>query len=189
MTIGENKNTANCRCNSQACATSPRARELHVKLTSIETKKPASPERQLLEIFTGMAQVTRCCRQDVAFCEGVTFHQFMILDAVSGKEELNMADLHTHLAVEKSTTTRLVNPLIKKGLLIRQKARHDSRAITLTLTDAGKKTHQKVSLCLAGFFQKVTKNIPEDKKDQVLESIRVFIRAIKASAPDYSCCK
>jgi DNA-binding MarR family transcriptional regulator len=144
---------------------------------------------ELMEIFIGMAQVTRCCRQDVAFCEGVTFHQFMILDAVARKKELNMAELHTLLAVEKSTTTRLVNPLIKKGLLKRGKALHDSRAITLTLTDEGKETHQKVSLCLGGFFQKVTKNIPRDKKKQVLESIRVFIRAIKNSATDYSCCK
>jgi DNA-binding MarR family transcriptional regulator len=144
---------------------------------------------ELMEIFIGMSQVTRCCRQDVAFCEGVTFHQFMILDAIARKKELNMADLHKILAVEKSTTTRLVNPLIKKGLLTREKAQHDSRAITLMLTEEGKKIHQKVSLCLAGFFQKVTKNIPEGKRDQILEAIRIFIRAIKNSAADYSCCK
>jgi DNA-binding MarR family transcriptional regulator len=143
---------------------------------------------ELMEIFTGMAQVTRYCRQDVAFCEGVTFHQFMILDAVARKKELNLADLHKLLAVEKSTTTRLVNPLIQKGLLMREKAQHDSRAITLILTEDGKKTHQKVSLCLAGFFQKVTQNIPQEKKGQILEAIRVFIKAIN-SAADYSCCQ
>jgi DNA-binding MarR family transcriptional regulator len=144
---------------------------------------------ELMEIFIGMSQVTRCCRQDVAFCEGVTFHQFMILDAIARKKELNMAELHILLAVEKSTTTRLVNPLIKKGLLKREKAQHDSRAITLTMTEEGKKIHQKVSLCLAGFFQKVTKNIPPQKKDEVLEAMRIFIKAIKNSAADYSCCK
>jgi DNA-binding MarR family transcriptional regulator len=144
---------------------------------------------ELMEIFTGMAQVTRCCKQDVAFCEGVTFHQFMILDAIAKKKELNMADLHKLLSVEKSTTTRLVNPLIQKGLLTREKAQYDSRAITLTLTAAGRNTHQKVSLCLAGFFQKVTNNIPPEKKDQILDAIRIFIQAIKSSAADYSCCK
>ncbi|MGV8058192.1 MAG: MarR family winged helix-turn-helix transcriptional regulator [Smithellaceae bacterium] len=144
---------------------------------------------ELMEIFMGMAQVTRCCRQDVAFCEGVTFHQFMILDAVAKRKELMMTDLHTILAVEKSTTTRLVNPLIQKGLLKRDKALHDSRAATLFLTEDGKKIHQNVSLCLAGFFQKITKNIPKEKKDDVLESIRIFINAIKDSAAGYSCCK
>ena len=144
---------------------------------------------ELMEIFMGLSQVTRCCRQDVAFCEGVTFHQFMILDAVARKKEMQISDLHKLLAVEKSTTTRLVSPLIKKGLLRREKAQHDSRAATLILTADGKKIHQKVSLCLAGFFQKVTQNIPQDKKPQILEAIRVLIGAIKNSAADYSCCK
>ncbi|MCX6224781.1 MAG: helix-turn-helix domain-containing protein, partial [Bacteroidia bacterium] len=71
---------------------------------------------ELMEIFTGLSQVSRFCRQDVAFCEGVTFHQFMILDALVGKKEMQISELHKLLAVEKSTTTRLVNPLIKKGL-------------------------------------------------------------------------
>lgn len=142
-----------------------------------------------MEIFMGMAQVTRCCKQDVAFCEGVTFHQFMILDAVAKRQELHMADLHTILAVEKSTTTRLVNPLISKGLLRRDKAIHDSRAVTLFLTDEGRKIHQNVSLCLADFFQKINMNIPEEKRANVLESITIFITAIKKSADGYSCCE
>ena len=143
---------------------------------------------ELMEIFTGLSQVTRCCRQDVAFCEGVTFHQFMILDALAGKKEMQISDLHKLLAVEKSTTTRLVNPLIQKRLLKREKAQHDSRAATLILTEEGKKIHQKVSLCLASFFQKVTQNIPQNKKQQIFEAIRIFIGAIKNSAADYSCC-
>ena len=144
---------------------------------------------ELMEIFTGMAQVTRCCKQDVAFCEGVTFNQFMILDAVAKAKELPMADLHTLLEVEKSTTTRLVNPLLQKGLLIRNRAAHDSRAATLALTDEGQKTHKKVTLCLAGFLQKITANIPEGKRGEILEAIRVFIRAIKDAAAGYGCCK
>jgi DNA-binding MarR family transcriptional regulator len=144
---------------------------------------------EMMEIFTGLSQITRCCRQDVAFCEGVTFHQFMILDTLVGKKEMQLSELHKLLAVEKSTTTRLVNPLIQKGLLKREKAQHDSRAAMLILTADGKKIHQKVSLCLAGFFQKVTQNIPQDKKQQILAAIRIFIGAIKNSAADYNCCK
>jgi len=151
--------------------------------------KMSAADNELMEILMGMAQVTRCCRQDVAFCEGVTFHQFMILDAVAGKEELPMTDLHIILAVEKSTTTRLVNPLIQKGLLRRDKSIHDSRAITLFLTPEGKKTHEKILLCLAGFFHRIINNIPEGERADVLGAIRIFINAIKNSTAGYSCCK
>jgi len=152
---------------------------------SIQIKESTS---ELLEVFGGLSQVMRCCCRDEAFCEGVTFHQFMILDAVAKEKELHMADLHKLLSVEKSTTTRLVNPLIKKGLIRRDKADHDFRAVKFTLTKDGRETHKKVLICLTAFFQKVLGNIPARKRIDALESVKIFITAIKNSANGYSCC-
>jgi DNA-binding MarR family transcriptional regulator len=143
---------------------------------------------QLMEIFIGLTLVTRCCRQDEAFCEGVTFHQFMILDAVARQNGLNMSDLHKHFSVEKSTTTRLVNPLLQKKILRRKTAPHDLRAARLTLTKKGEDVHGKVWLCITDFFRKVICNIPERKKDVVLESVKTFIEAIKNYSKECSYC-
>jgi len=145
--------------------------------------------RQLLEVFTGLAQTTRFLRQDEAFCEGVTFHQFLILDVISQNKELKMADLHRHLAVEKSTTTRLLNPLIKKKLLQRRTDPHDLRAAYLTLTKKGEKTHKNIRLCIMDFFHKVMGNIPEKKTKHVLNSVSTFIGAIKAYTRQNACCR
>jgi len=152
-------------------------------------RKTSANYHELMEIFSGLSQVTRCCRQDEAFCEGVTFHQFMILDAVVKHKELNMADLHKHLSVEKSTTTRLVSPLIQKKLLRRETAPHDSRAVKLMLTKKGENVHRKVWSYITDFFRKVMCNIPEKKADVVLESVKTFIEAIKNYARECSCCK
>ena len=143
--------------------------------------------KELMEVLSGLAQVMRCCCRNEAFCEGVTFHQFMILDAAAKANELQMSDLHRILSVEKSTTTRLVNPLINKGLLQRDKADHDSRAVKLTLTKEGKETHKKVLICLTDFFQRVLGNIAADKRNDLLQSVKVFIEAIKNSANKCSC--
>jgi len=69
----------------------------------------------MMEVFGGLSRVLRCCCRDEAFCADVTFHQFLILDAVAKQKEISLADLHKLLSVEKSTTTRLVAPLIGKG--------------------------------------------------------------------------
>jgi DNA-binding MarR family transcriptional regulator len=143
---------------------------------------------ELLEIFTGLAQVTRCCRQDEAFCENVTFNQFLILDAVAKNKELNIADLHEILAVEKSTTTRLLSPLIKKGLVNRNKDQRDSRAARLCLTKEGINTYENVHLCLAKFLQRVTCNIPDSKRNDVLKTVKYFIQTIKNSAAEETTC-
>ena len=141
-----------------------------------------------MEVLGGLAQVMRCCCRDGAFCEGVTFHQFMILDAVAKEKELHMADLHKLLSVEKSTTTRLVTPLITKGLIRRDKAAHDSRAVKFTLTKEGRETHKKIQLCVADFFQRVLENVPAGKRTEVMESVKIFISAIKNSATGCDCC-
>lgn len=141
-----------------------------------------------MDVLGGLTQVMRCCCRDEAFCEGVTFHQFMILDAVAKAKELQLADLHKILSVEKSTTTRLVNPLIKKNLLRRDKADHDSRAVKLTLTNVGKATHRKIQVCLMDFFQRVLGNVPEKKRAEVLASVNIFIEAIKNSTNGCDCC-
>ena len=145
--------------------------------------------REVMEIIMSLSQGVRCCRQDAAFCEGVTFHQFIILDAVAKAIELNMADLHEILSVEKSTTTRLVNPLIQKGLLQRGRAEHDSRAIKLMLTKEGKDVHKKVWLCVGDFFQNVIQNVPKAKRGKVLESVKIFIKALKSATAACNCCE
>src|SRR5512145_1500128 len=125
-------------------------------------KKVTPQHNDFMDLLIGLSQATRCCRQDTAFCEGVTFHQYIILDAVSKNTELNISELHKILSVEKSTTTRLVNPLIQKGLLARQRSGLDSRAFVLTLTAEGRNIHHKVRLCLAEFFYKIADHLPPD---------------------------
>jgi DNA-binding MarR family transcriptional regulator len=152
-------------------------------------KKIATNHNEFMDLFIGISQATRCCRQDTAFCEGVTFHQFVILDAVFKNKELNISDLHGILSVEKSTTTRLVNPLIQKGLVARRKASHDSRAFVLTLTKEGRTVHQNVQICLADFFNKIACNLPAGRKDNILQDVQIFINAIKNAAGVCDCCK
>jgi len=152
-------------------------------------KKTAFNHDALMDLFVGLSQATRCCRQDTAFCEGVTFHQFIILDAVVKNNEVNISDLHGILSVEKSTTTRLVNPLIQKGLLKRERSGRDSRAFVLSLTKEGRAVHQDVHLCLEGFFNKIALNLPPEKTGDIVEAVQTFLGAVKNAAGICNCCK
>jgi DNA-binding MarR family transcriptional regulator len=145
--------------------------------------------REIFEILMALAREIRCCSRDEAICGGVTFQQFVILDAIAKKKGLDLADLHKMLAVEKSTTTRLVNPLQQKGLLKRDKTERDSRAAKLTLTEEGMETHRRVWMCLGGFFENITRNIPEDRQEKVLESVKVFTEAMRKAAVECRCCE
>ncbi len=142
-------------------------------------QKILTRDRDILSLIMDLSKAVRCCRQDEVFCEDVTFTQFMILDTIARKTTLNMANLHDTLSVDKSTTTRLVAPLIRKGLVIRDRSDHDSRAAILKLTLQGKETHYKVWQCLLSFTRLVHSQIPEEKRDAVLESVRIFLGAMQ----------
>ncbi|UCF56837.1 MAG: MarR family transcriptional regulator, partial [Deltaproteobacteria bacterium] len=70
----------------------------------------------MFSLMSELARAVRCCQQEAVFCENVTFSQFFILDMVAEKGKLKLSELHQILSVDKSTTTRLINPLVKQGL-------------------------------------------------------------------------
>ncbi|MFO7569110.1 MAG: MarR family transcriptional regulator [Smithellaceae bacterium] len=142
----------------------------------------------MMALLTGLVKATRFCRQDEAFCEGVTFHQFMILDALADGRAFPMSGLHEKLAVAKSTTTRLINPLIEKRLVQRRKNPLDARAIEVYLTPKGKKIHDNVRLCLSEFLGRVAGHLPASGRDDTLRAVGVFIEAICKTTGNGRCC-
>jgi len=143
--------------------------------------------RDVLSLVSELCQVVRFCRQDAIFCEDVTFTQFLILDEVAKKESLKMLELHQILAVDKSTTTRLVNPLVRQGLIERKISDHDSRAVNLRLTSAGRKVHRKVWLCLEGFVGAIEGQIPNKRRKSVYDAVKLFIDAVKKASSACPC--
>jgi DNA-binding MarR family transcriptional regulator len=138
-----------------------------------------SGDREILSIMTELSKAIRYCRQDEVFCEDVTYTQFIILDTIAKNQTLNMASLHEALSVDKSTTTRLVAPLIKRCLVVREKADHDSRVAILKLTEEGKEVYEKVWQCLISFIRAVQAEIPDEKREGVLEGVRTFLGAMQ----------
>ena len=143
--------------------------------------------REILFLIADLCQAVRCCRQDHIFCEDVTFSQFLILDALATRGRLRMAQLHSLLAVEKSTTTRLVKPLIKRGLVQGEKADHDLRATDLLITAAGKETYQRVWNCFNEFAGTIQGKIPVHERGDIYRTLRIFLDAIRDTSSVCNC--
>jgi DNA-binding MarR family transcriptional regulator len=151
------------------------------------THQNVESNQKTLTLLSDLCKVVRFCRRDSIFCENVTFTQFLILDAVSKSEKLRMAELHQILAVDKSTTTRLMNPLVRQGLVRREKSDHDLRAIDLTLTREGQEIHTRVWQCLAGFVDAIRTGIPEAKRTEVYGAVETFMGAVRNALSACQC--
>ena len=135
--------------------------------------------RELFSLLSDLSRAVRCCQQEAIFCENVTFTQFFILDLVSENGTLRQGELHEILSVEKSTTTRLVQPLVRQGLLVRERSDRDFRAINLRLTDKGESVLENVWACLSRFVEGIRRGIPEGRRSEVFESVKTFLSAMR----------
>jgi DNA-binding MarR family transcriptional regulator len=142
---------------------------------------------EIISLIAEFSKNFRCFQQEEVFCENITFLQFYILHQVDQCQRLKLADLHKILSVDKSTTTRLVSPLVKQKLIERNKVDNDSRAIELVLTTRGKETHCKVWECLSRFVDSVYSNIPDGKSVDVMEGVRIFLKAIGMACTNNQC--
>lgn len=142
-------------------------------------KKLPYTNREMFSLLSDLSRAVRCCQQEAVFCENVTFSQFFILDLLEREGKLGLGQLHQILSVDKSTTTRLVNPLVKQGLVLREKSEHDSRAVNLKLTEEGESVRKNVWACLSRFVDVIQTEIPKQKREQVCEAVRIFLRAMR----------
>lgn len=118
----------------------------------------------------------RLLQNETACCDGVTFTQFIILDFVVDKGTVGLSQIHKLLAVEKSTTTRLVNPLVERKLLKKITSIQDSRSIDLSVTPQGKEMHKKMWDCHSVCMRNMMDQIPEEKQEDVFNSLQLFIK-------------
>jgi len=139
-------------------------------------------DREILDLIKGFSKAVRCCRQDEVFCEDVTFTQFLILESIANHTELGLVSLHAELGVDKSTTTRLVAPLLRRGLIVRGRAGHDSRAAVLSLSARGQEVHARVWQCLVGFVRAIQDEIPHQQLGGVLNGAATFLQAMQQAA-------
>lgn len=145
-------------------------------------------DKQLLSVIRQLIISLRVFQNESIFCEDLTFTQFSILSYAAETGSLEMSVLHTLLSVEKSTTTRLVEPLVKTGYLKKKQSAHDSRAIELHLTGKGKAVYEKVRDCISDFMINMSNSIPDNKKDDVLQSLQIFIKSMERCCKPSECC-
>ena len=119
-------------------------------------------------------------------CYGITVSQCYLLDTLSTHGPLSMQEAARHLCLKISTVTRLVDGLVKKNLVRRQKDSEDRRIVRAELTETGRKTHEKITGDLLVRQEEILLSMPEEVREEVVRAICTLVQ--KASPGGRSCC-
>ncbi|MEL7070961.1 MAG: MarR family transcriptional regulator [Cyanobacteria bacterium J06581_3] len=116
------------------------------------------------------------CGQPVAVAEA---HALMVL---MQEQPLSQGMLSNRLNLEKSTVSRLLSGLEKRGWIERDRNPDDRRIVEVALTEAGKQTAESLSTARQSKFDRVMQAIPEDQQTKVVDALQILVRAIHESS-------
>ena len=117
-------------------------------------------------------------------CCGVTISQCHAIVEIGRSEEISLNELAKTLNLDKSTMSRTINNLVKSGLVIREMHPEDRRYVTIKLTDEGMDTFKNIESRMKEYYKNIFQSIPDNKREQVLESLKLLTEAVNKN----KCC-
>lgn len=125
-----------------------------------------------LEVYKALSELARRYqfrnREEVC-CYGLTVSQCYALQELHDSGKMPSSDLALRLGLDVSSTTRLVDQLVRKKLAVRSRSAEDARIREIEITDMGQRLISRiqgdlisvVTQALSGFPGEVRKVLPQ----------------------------
>ena len=86
-----------------------------------------------------------------------------------------------------STLTRIIDVLVRKEVITRRSSAQDRRKVCVELTEKGKDLAEKLNRCGEQFWQKIFSEIPEKKKAEIAENLKLLVSSLEKA--EQTCCQ
>ena len=140
------------------------------------------PKPQTGPLLIGLVRTIRdCCqRKEGEMCQqlALTPSQFSCLVAMPETSILNVHQLGVAIGLSPSRTSRIVDSLVREGLLDRQTTANDRRQQHLILTSAGRAKWHKAHMLLMECEQKLLSQLSAQSSRELEEAFKTVINAL-----------
>jgi len=140
--------------------------------------KPSPRSRDVpLQLWVVLARafdaVERHSRASIArFGLGTT--EFGVLEVLYHKGELPVCEVQRRILVESSSTTYVVDKLVKRGLVRRRHSKADRREVLLALTPAGRRLIQTIFPPHAAAMRQAVGALPQREQARAVRLLRAL---------------
>jgi DNA-binding MarR family transcriptional regulator len=108
-------------------------------------------------------------------CCGVTLAQCHTLLELDHKDDITLNELCKKLFLDKSTLSRTIEGLVKRGLVSRETPKDNRRVIRIKLTPGGKSVCNRINKGNDDYFKKVLDTLTSKEINQFLESFNKLV--------------
>lgn len=139
---------------------------------------------ELRELIRLLVRHLGLLEKSEASCCGISLAQCHAIIEIGRACEISLNELAEILGLDNSTMSRTVNNLVEKDFVIRETDANDRRYVKIKLTEKGYEIYSSIESNMDNYYKDVMDSIPEEKRDQVIESLRLLDNAIKGK----KCC-
>lgn len=127
--------------------------------------------------------------RDLICCHDVSVTQCYALEFLTEHGSLRLQQLAELMLLDKSTSSRVVDSLVKKGYVTRIPDSADRRAVALTATAAGVALYQQIRAGLIAQEERLIAHLTPEVRQASIEVIRALTKQVKQRCePSNSLC-
>lgn len=144
---------------------------------------PARLRKDAERLHAALNQLVRVYQfrdRDTICCHDISITQCHALELLVERGPSRSQALADALMLDKSTTTRVVDALERKGYVERRPDPNDARAHALTVTRSGRTLYQRINGELIEQQAGILRDLDHDVRDGATEVIRRLTRAAQA---------
>ncbi len=133
---------------------------------------------QLSQRFNALQRGEKCCF-------GVTMSQCMTLELLHQRGRCSVRELAEGLALDTSTVTRVVDVLVRDGLVRRARdEKQDRRRVFVSLSERGRRLAKKLEASADEYCARILGRIPPERHAGVLDVLLLLVTAIDETPED-----
>jgi DNA-binding MarR family transcriptional regulator len=146
--------------------------------TRVESRADVHRDAQALQAAVAdLVRVYQFRDRDRICCHDISVTQCYALETLVEHGPLRLGELTERLYLDKSTTSRVVQTLVKKGYVEQHADASDGRATALSATRAGRKLCARITDDLVEQQKALLADLDPDVRAAVVEVIRRLARA------------
>ena len=149
-------------------------------VTRRSERSGAALDRDAAALQAAVADLVRVYQfrdRDRICCHDISVTQCYALETLVEHGPLRLSALAERLFLDKSTTSRVVATLVKKGYADQHAEKSDKRAIELRATARGRQLHARITTDLVDQQKQLLEDLDPDLRGEVINVIRRLARA------------
>ena len=111
-------------------------------------------------------------------CSNVSLAQCHTILELGEQGRTTIGELAKSMGLDKSTLSRTIDSLVKKGLVDRVPNPSDRRYTLINLTKGGASTCKQINSTNDAYFERIFKAIPKGEHDKIIQSFELLEEAM-----------